>query len=74
MVVIWNAHDSFLFTGISEWYSAGLRTGWSGFRLPVGAQPSLPYNGYQGHFGVKRQEREADHSTPSTVEVKNEWS
>jgi hypothetical protein len=34
--------------------------------------PSLLSNGYQGLFpGVKRPGREADHSPPSSVEVKN---
>jgi hypothetical protein len=37
---------------------------------------SLLSNGYQGPFSprVKRQGREADHSPPSSAEVKNAWS
>lgn len=32
-------------------------------------------NGYRRSFpGVKRQKREVDHSSPSGVEVKNEWN
>jgi hypothetical protein len=38
-------------------------------------QPSLLSNGYQGLFPrVKGPEREADHSHPSSAEVKNAWS
>jgi hypothetical protein len=34
-----------------------------------------PDNGNRGLFlGVKRPGREADHSPPSSAEVKNEWS
>jgi len=34
-----------------------------------------PDNGYQGSFpGVKRPERYVDHTSQSSVEVKNEWS
>jgi hypothetical protein len=37
--------------------------------------PSLLYNGCQGlSLGVKRPRREANHSTPSSAEVKNAWS
>jgi hypothetical protein len=37
--------------------------------------PSLLSNGYQGALspGVKGQGREADHSPPSSAEVKNMW-
>jgi len=36
-------------------------------------QPSLLSNGALS-LGVKRPGREADHSSPSSVEVKNAWS
>jgi hypothetical protein len=37
--------------------------------------PSFLSSGYQGHsLGVKRPGREADHSPPSSAEVKNAWS
>jgi hypothetical protein len=38
--------------------------------------PSLLFNGHQGYLpsGVKRPGREADHSPPSSAEVKNAWS
>jgi hypothetical protein len=40
-----------------------------------GAHPASYPTGTRGSFpGVKRPEREADHSPPSSVEVKNEWS
>jgi hypothetical protein len=36
--------------------------------------PSLLFNGYRGSLpGVKRQGREADHSPPTSVEVKKMW-
>jgi hypothetical protein len=76
-------------TRTAQWYSAGLRAGWSGVRVPARVgnfflhhrRPdqlwgplSLLSNGYQGLFpGVKRPRREVDHSTPSSAEVKNAW-
>jgi hypothetical protein len=37
--------------------------------------PSLPSNGYRGFFPLgKAAGREADHSPPSSAEVKNAWS
>jgi hypothetical protein len=73
--------------GIAQWYSAGLRAGWSGVRVPTragdfslhhrvqtgsGAHPASCPMGNSGTFpGVKRQQREADHSPPSSAEVKN---
>jgi hypothetical protein len=40
-----------------------------------GAQPASYLMGTRGSFpGVKRPEREADHSPPSSAEVKNAWS
>ena len=39
-----------------------------------GAHPASLFNRYQGLFpGVRRPERDADHSPPSNAEVKNEW-
>jgi hypothetical protein len=36
---------------------------------------SLVFNGYRGSFpGVKRPQREVDHSSPSSAVVRNEWS
>jgi hypothetical protein len=71
--------------GIAQWYSAGLRDGWSGVRVPAeagnfslhnivqtgsGAHPSS----YPGSFlGVKRPGRDADHSPPSSAEVEKAW-
>jgi hypothetical protein len=37
--------------------------------------PSLLFNGYRGTFPeVKWPEREVNHSSPSSAEIKNEWS
>ena len=37
--------------------------------------PSHQFNGYQGFFsGVRRQEREINHSPPCSAEQKHEWS
>jgi len=37
--------------------------------------PSLLFNGYQGpSSGIRRSGREANHSPPSSAEVKNVWS
>jgi hypothetical protein len=74
--------------GIAQWYSAGLRAGWSGVRVPAeagnfslhhrvqtgsGAHPaSYPVGTRGSSLGVKRLGCEADHSPPSSVEVK-EW-
>jgi hypothetical protein len=76
--------------GIAQWYSAGLRAGWSGVRFPGGAGNFSPHHcvqtgsgahpasypmGTRDSFpGVKRPEREADQSLPSSAEVKNAWS
>jgi hypothetical protein len=38
--------------GIDQWYSAGLRAGWSGVRVSVGAGNSSPYHGVQTVFGA----------------------
>jgi hypothetical protein len=41
----------------------------------VRAPPSLLFNGYRHYFpALKRPERDVDHSSPSNVDVKDEWS
>jgi hypothetical protein len=72
-------------TGLAQWYSAQLRAGLSGIRVPEGAgnfslhhrvqtgcPSSLISNGYQELFpsGVNWPGREVDHSPPSSAEVK----
>jgi hypothetical protein len=73
------------FLGIAQWYSAGLQIGWSGFNSWQGlgiflfttasrtallpAQPPILLGVL--FLGVKRPGREADHSPPSSAEVKN---
>jgi hypothetical protein len=68
----------------------GLPSVRSGDRIPAGAtkfyllqkrpyqrcgSPSPLFNAYVGSFaGIKRPGRQADHSPPSSAEVKNEWS
>jgi hypothetical protein len=75
---------------IAQWYSAGRRARWSGFETRQGLRiflyttasrttlgPTQPPNQWvPGAFslGVKRSGREADHSPPSSAEVKNAWS
>jgi hypothetical protein len=40
----------------------------------VCSPPTLPVTGYRGiSLGVKRPDREADHSPPSSAEVTNAW-
>jgi hypothetical protein len=69
---------------------AGLRTGWSGIRVPAGARNfSLRHrvqNGSGAHpvsypmgtrcsfLGIKRPRHEVDHSPTSSAEVMNAWS
>jgi hypothetical protein len=76
--------------GIAQWYSAGLRAGYSGFesrqRLRIflfttASRPALgptqtPIQRVCGSFslGIIRPGCEADHSPPSSAEVKNAWS
>jgi hypothetical protein len=80
--------DILTWAGIAQWHSAGLRTEWSGVRDPAGAGnflltiASRPALGPIQHpiqcvpwtlsLGVKWPVREADHSPPSSAEVK-EW-
>jgi hypothetical protein len=75
---------------IAQWYSARLRTVWSGVRVRTGAgnfslhhrvqtgsgtHPASYPMGNRGSFpGVERPWREADHSPPPSAEVKNAWS
>jgi hypothetical protein len=75
---------------VAQWYSVGLRAGWSGVRILVGARNFSPHHrvqtgpgahpasypmGTTGSFpGVKLPVRESDHSPPSSAEVKNAWS
>jgi hypothetical protein len=74
---------------IAQWYSAGLRAGWSGFRVPAGAgnfslhhrvqtgsgahPASYPMSTRGCYPEVKWREREADHSPPPSSEVKKAW-
>jgi hypothetical protein len=77
-------------SGIAQWYSTGLRAGWSGVRVPAGAgnfslhhsvqtdsgaHPAFyPMGTRDSSPGVKRPGREADHWHPSSAGVKNAWS
>jgi hypothetical protein len=70
----------------AQWYNAGLRGGWSRLRLPVGAgsfsvhhRVHTGFGAYPASYptvpgalslGVKRPGYEADHSPPSSAEVK----
>jgi hypothetical protein len=76
--------------GIAQWCSAGLRAGWSGFRVPVGArhfffttasrpalgptQPHVQWVPEALSLEVKRPGRGADYSPKSSAEIKNAWS
>jgi hypothetical protein len=76
--------------GISQWNSAGLRAGWWGVRVRQGLgillftsrfrpslEPTQPPNQWVTgalSLGVKQRGREADHSPPSSAEVRNAWS
>jgi hypothetical protein len=76
--------------GMAQWYSAGLRAGWLGVRVPAGAgnfslnhriqigsgahPASYPMDIGGSFLGVKRPGRKADHSPPSSSEVKNAWT
>jgi hypothetical protein len=77
-------------SGIAQLYSAGLRAGWSGVRVPgeaanfslhhhvytgSGAHPASYLMGTRGTFPRdKAAGREADHWLQSSVEVKNAWN
>jgi hypothetical protein len=71
---------------IAQWYSAGLRAGWSGVlvlagdgnfshhRVQTGSgvhPASYPMATKGFSLGVKRPEREADHSYPTSAKVKD---
>jgi hypothetical protein len=43
------------------------------FQTGSGAHPASYPTGIGSLFGVKRPEREADHSSPSSTEIKNVW-
>jgi hypothetical protein len=74
---------------IPQWYSTGLRAGWSGFesRLGLGtfffttvSRPALGLTNSPIQWGpedlcvgIKLPEREGDHYPPSSAEVKNAW-
>jgi hypothetical protein len=76
--------------GIAQWYSAGLRDGRSVVRFPAGVgifllttasrsalrptQPLIQWVPGALSLGVKQPGREADHSLPSSVDVKNACS
>jgi hypothetical protein len=70
---------------IAQWHSAGIRAGWSGVRVPVGAgnlsfhrciqagsgtHPASYPMGTRGSFPG----HEADHSPAFSAEVKNPWN
>jgi hypothetical protein len=75
---------------MTQWYSAVLRAYWSGVRVSAeagnfpfhhcvqngsGAQPaSYPMGNRAISLGLKRPGHEADHSPPSSADVKNAWS
>jgi hypothetical protein len=74
-------------TGIAQWYSTGIGAGWAEVRVPRGAGNFSLHRRVQTGCGVhtiyypgapfleaKRTGREADHSHPSSSEVKNAWS
>jgi hypothetical protein len=70
--------------------SAGLRDGWSGVRVPADfgvflfttasilalgpTEPPIQWVAGALSLEIKRPEGEADHSPPSSIEVKNVWS
>jgi hypothetical protein len=75
--------------GIAQWYSTGLRGGWSGVRIPAGAGnfshnhrvqtdsrvhlASYPVDTRGSFPGGKAVGGEADHSPPSSADAKNAW-
>jgi hypothetical protein len=61
--------------GVGVRVAVGSRIFTSSYRTDrLWGPPNLPYNGYRGSFlGVKRPEREADHSPPTSAEVKKMW-
>jgi hypothetical protein len=73
--------DNFTFT-LKNFFGVRFPAGSRNFPLPtpcpdtLWCPPSLLSNGYQGLFpwGEKGPERESDHSSPSSAEVKNAWN
>jgi hypothetical protein len=75
--------------GITQWYRAGLRAGWFGVRVSTGVENFSLHHRVQTGSGAhkdshpmgtrgsflrwKWQAREAEHSHPSSAEVKNAW-
>jgi hypothetical protein len=82
--------DILVGAGIAQWYSAGRRVGWLGFRVPIGAGNFSPHQRVQTSSGahltsypmgirvvsveIKLPGREADRSPQSSAEVKIAWS
>jgi hypothetical protein len=80
---------AFIGAGLSQWYSVGLRVGWSGARVLVRARnlsphhrvqtgsgslpPTLQYKGYQGLFPWGKAAGAWSWPPPSSAEVKNAW-
>jgi hypothetical protein len=76
-----------VWVGIAQWCSAGLRARCRGVRIPAEAgnflfttaskpalrptQPPIQWVPWAFSLGVKRPERETDHSPPSIAKVKN---
>jgi hypothetical protein len=61
--------------GFESWYRLGFFLLTTTPRQSLGpTQPSIQWILGTLSLGVKRPGREADHSTPSIVEVKNTWS
>jgi hypothetical protein len=84
-----NSRIYYLRAGLAQWYSTGLGAGWLGFESRQGlgiflfasaSRPALgptqpPIQWISGALSlvIKRPGREADHSPPSSAEVKNAW-
>jgi hypothetical protein len=82
----WKARLMMPWVEIVQWFSAGIRDGWSGFESRQGlgiflfitasrpalgpTEPSTQWVPGALSLGVKRLEREADHSPPSSADVK----
>jgi hypothetical protein len=75
---IFNSSSLCTGAGIAQWYSAGLRTGWSEVRVPVGARNFSHTTATRSALGPTQPpiqwipralspRREADHSPPSNA-------